>query len=271
MRSIQTLTPRTLFHVVFIGCALLALALFPRRVFAQTHCPNCPDPCAGFVSEPCSRPSGCAGKTVCVKGTTVCDTSGSTVACGACGEGGYARCDFTGALSPCRPVTPLPAEQCNGCDDDANGQTDENIAPVACTLAGGCTAFRTCAQGAFGGCTLTENSTAPCAQCGDGGIRACRLDGGFGACRPLVATAEGCNNCDDDADGIVDNAPGSTVAGTLVAVCEGAGACKGSTTQCTPAGWSACKAPSETCNGLDENCDGQIDEAGVCRQLLCTP
>ena len=33
------------------------------------------------------------------------------------------------------------------------------------------------------------------------------------------------------------------------------------TNYCTPTGWSGCQLPAEQCNNLDDNCDGQVDEA----------
>ncbi len=263
--------PRSPFRVVFLACAAATLVLIPTEgVFAQVVCPGCPDPCAGFVSEQCNVPSGCAGKTVCDRGLRVCDTTGYRVSCSACGAGGFAVCGSRGTPGACQPATPLAAELCNGCDDNANGTVDEGVAPAQCSLPGSCGGVRRCVNGSFGACDYAATSSAPCPGCGDGGTRPCFADGGLGACRPAALGPEGCNSCDDDGDGVVDNAAGSQVPGSVVEICQGASVCSGSRRQCTPQGWSTCVAPAEVCNGLDDNCDEKFDEGDVCLQA-CTP
>jgi hypothetical protein len=91
------------------------------------------------------------------------------------------------------------------------------------------------------------------------------------ACRPTGE--ETCNGLDDDCDGVADD-PFECVRGDVVAcltTCrsEGRGTC---TVDCVPPAPSGCEPPAETCNGLDDDCDGYIDEdfpPEVCD--LCTP
>ncbi|MDO8643220.1 MAG: hypothetical protein Q7R76_06620 [Candidatus Woesearchaeota archaeon] len=82
---------------------------------------------------------------------------------------------------------------------------------------------------------------------------------------------ESCNNKDDDCDGNIDN--GYDVG----AACEvGQGICHSQRTkECAPNGLETrCNAPviqpqDEICdNGIDENCDGEIDDQVICRRLI---
>jgi hypothetical protein len=83
------------------------------------------------------------------------------------------------------------------------------------------------------------------------------------SCTPGAASAETCNGVDDDCDGIVDNSVASTPTTCGTGACSAAGqaSCQNGSIvdSCTPG------APSpETCNGVDDDCDGAIDEGGVC-------
>ncbi len=101
------------------------------------------------------------------------------------------------------------------------------------------------------------------------GRRTCNDDGSLGECRGEVApSGELCNNLDDDCDGIVDN--GFERDGALCEFANAKGACR------TQGKWhcaedgkgSQCDAPivkpqPETCDTIDNDCDGEIDEDSV--------
>ncbi|MFH1436878.1 MAG: hypothetical protein ABIJ56_14315 [Pseudomonadota bacterium] len=70
--------------------------------------------------------------------------------------------------------------------------------------------------------------------------------------------AETCDGIDNDCDGNCDNGwaccRGSSGSCTTTCGSTGTRTCSSS---CT---WSSCAAPSETCNGVDDNCDTIVDE-----------
>jgi len=81
---------------------------------------------------------------------------------------------------------------------------------------------------------------------------------------PGTPTVEICNNIDDDCDGLVDNgltrlcytgAPGTV----------GVGVCQTGVQTCTAGSYGACAGqvvPSvEVCDGLDNDCNGNVDES----------
>jgi len=101
------------------------------------------------------------------------------------------------------------------------------------------------------------------------GQRVCDEDGHWGECTGEgLPAAEACNRVDDDCDGIVDN--GFEREGALCFYKGATGACR------TQGAWkcsadgkeSSCDAPivkpkMETCNGIDDDCDGQTDEDSI--------
>jgi hypothetical protein len=81
-----------------------------------------------------------------------------------------------------------------------------------------------------------------------------------------VGAPELCDGKDNDCDGQPDNVPGTHTA--LTRPC--AAACGGGVQTCVGAAWGDCVAqgaPSaEVCNGLDDDCNGQVDDGATCPQ-----
>ena len=131
---------------------------------------------------------------------------------------------------------PVPPETCNGLDDNCDGDIDEGF-----NVGGACT------NGGVGACLR-------------GGIWLCNAGGGRTCDAPTVTPQpELCNNIDDNCNGQVDE---GTLPGVGVACGTALGNCRAGVTQCVN-GKIVCSTSSmpgvETCNGLDDNCDGVVD------------
>ena len=151
-------------------------------------------------------------------------------------------CDDTNAA-----VHPTAAEVCNGVDDDCDGMTDEGVMT---------TFYRDTDGDHFG------LASAP--------IQACTLPGGYAAtsgdCNDGASTVhpgatELCNAIDDDCNSVADNGfacvRGASASCTTTCGSTGAGTC---TAACALASAASCTPPAETCNSLDDDCDGLLDE-----------
>ncbi|MGA9523240.1 MAG: MopE-related protein [Myxococcaceae bacterium] len=108
-------------------------------------------------------------------------------------------------------------------------------------------------DGRLRGCATT-NDVGTCY-----GSQVCSSDSGWGTCSAREAVVEDCNGVDDDCDGRVDeDLPAKTCTRTgAVGTCTGPATCQGA------AGWR-CDAPtpaSESCNYVDDDCDGTVDES----------
>jgi len=85
-----------------------------------------------------------------------------------------------------------------------------------------------------------------------------------------LAGAEVCDGLDNDCDGVVDDDP----EGVGQACTEGVGACAATGTVVCVDGERDCDAEpgeptDEVCDGVDNNCDGAVDEGGVCDPIPC--
>ncbi|RME24171.1 MAG: hypothetical protein D6806_10000, partial [Deltaproteobacteria bacterium] len=141
-------------------------------------------------------------------------------------------------------VNPAAIESCNLVDDDCDGATDEDTE-----------------QRCYDGPADTE------------GVGICRaglmycIDGEFSSCSGQVLPApEACNGMDDDCDGNIDEDLPSLVCGL--------GACRTTVESCMDGAAQACPAQNtagrEECgNGVDDDCDGVVDEG--CRCVYVAP
>lgn len=190
-------------------------------------------------------------------------SAGVVVACN--GPSGYvsnsADCNDSNAQ-----VNPGRAERCNGTDDDCDGLTDDPSATDATT-------WYVDSDGdgygnAFAG---TVSCSAPSGHVADGDD----CDDGDAAISP--AATESCNGGDDDCDGATDeNSAVDAITWYIDRDGDGYGDASGAAAACTlPSGYAAdstdCNdrdgnispgAP-ELCNGADDNCDGQTDDASA--------
>jgi hypothetical protein len=211
------------------------------------------DNCDGRVDEGCACDPTSSARLLCGNNQGLCRAS---MTCGA--DGKFSACVVE--------VGPAPAELCNGLDDDCDGQTDEGFDlktdPANC--------------GACGVRCSFPNATAACSNgvCARGSCESgyVDLDGvSQNGCEykcPVdpPASAELCgNSLDDDCDGRVDEGCECDPTSSARVFCgNNQGLCRASMTCGTDGKFTACVVdvgPSpEICNGLDDDCDGLIDE-----------
>ncbi|MCZ7681702.1 MAG: putative metal-binding motif-containing protein [Sandaracinaceae bacterium] len=211
--------------------------------------------------------------------------AGSTSSClSSCGTTGMRTCSASCGWGACVP----PAETCNGADDDCDGLPDDGFTCVqgasgSCSTSCGSTGSRTCSascawgtcnppaescNGADDDCDGTPDEDFVCVRgssgscltsCGSTGARTCGTSCTWNACVP---PAEMCNGADDDCDGLVDD--GFTCAVGSTQTCTSSCGSTGTQTCTSSCGWGTCTPPTEVCNGVDDDCDGMIDDGFTC-------
>ncbi len=164
-------------------------------------------------------------------------------------------------------------EICNGLDDDCDGLIDETPS-ITCTnntQCAGSPLTPTCDNPSG----LAGMGTCKPADCSSGcGVGQLVCVNGMQVCTGTPSPTDNtCNNIDDDCDGMVDedwkctdpdgpdNIPGNADDCPCVSptVCNGKQSCKNGGVVCegNPVG-------QESCNCLDDNCNGQVDEGALC-------
>ncbi|TNE48665.1 MAG: LamG domain-containing protein [Deltaproteobacteria bacterium] len=214
----------------------------------KEECNGVDDDCNGTPDEGCD----------CINGKTRSCYTGKT-GCKALSNGNY---NCTGTCSPgvqtctlgkwgaCKgEVQPVTKEACDGKDDNCDGTPDD-------------------------GCQCTPKDTQACGtdegECKKG-TQTCDNSGKWGACQgEIKAKAETCNGKDDNCDGKVDE----TFQGLGDTCKVGKGECEATGKKiCNQAGDAVvCDAQAgtpgtEICDGKDNNCDGNIDEPFVQKDL----
>jgi len=201
-----------------------------------------------------------------------------------CGEGACtaeSSC-VEGAEQACAPGQGAADDAtCDGVDDDCDGTADEDYVPTECGE-GACAATSACEDGVEQECvplpggaeddTTCDGVDDDCdgtadedyvpTECGEGACAATSAceDGVEQACVPLPGGAEDdttCDGIDDDCDGTADEDYVPTTCGE--GVCAATSACEGGVEQaCVPLPGGA--PDDATCDGLDDDCDGTVDE-----------
>jgi hypothetical protein len=184
---------------------------------------------------------------------------GASCGTGACANG-VAQCTPTGETMYCSTAALATLEICNGVDDDCDGLLDSsdpvdlaaNDRPVCDKTIGACSGARRspelCVGGHWTNCTAAEYEAN----------NALYSDG----------TEDRCDGTDNDCDSATDEdfsvfADGHDIFGVGVAC--GSSACGSGHTTCRGdqlgTYCAGAQAPvAETCNNLDDNCDGRIDD-----------
>jgi hypothetical protein len=169
---------------------------------------------------------------------------------GVCASKGHVSCEAGEVVDTCKVGKPVGADDatCDGRDDDCDGKIDENFAVTmhAC-MPGACVANGTmaCVQGVqVDGCMMKAQQT------------------------PTDAT---CDNIDDDCDGMIDDDFMTAATSCGVGVCARTGmrtCTSGSVVDSCKAG-TRTSATDTVCNGLDDDCDGKIDDEFVVSATAC--
>jgi hypothetical protein len=171
---------------------------------------------------------------------------------GVCAAGNTASTCIAGTETGCATGSPsgIAESVCNGDDDDCDSATDEDyVADSSCFLPGVCAAGNAAS-------TCIAGAETVCATGSPSGI------------------AESvCNGDDDDCDGAADEdyvtdtscfLPGVCAAGNAASTCIA-----GAETACATGSPAASDETDSAlnCNGLDDDCDGEIDEDAAVRMF----
>jgi len=262
----------------------------PSGVQVEDRCVS-QGPAGSFCGGACSQQAACPEGYSCVEATTVegatelqcvpddgqCDCSEVAIAKGAqttCYvETGWGTCEGIVActadgMSPCSAGQPA-AEACNGADDDCDGSIDEDQPEVACGVGPCAHSVPSCTNGMPAECDPQEGATPELCNGVDDDCDG-TVDQGF-----TDTDGDGVHDCvsqDDDSDSVeddLDNCPKIPNMDQANFDLDTQGdACDpdddndmvADELDCAPLDAAVKPGQAEACNGLDDDCDGEVDE-----------
>jgi MYXO-CTERM domain-containing protein/uncharacterized repeat protein (TIGR01451 family) len=267
------------------------------------RCNGVDDNCNGIVDEGFPVGATCSNGQLgaCARTSTrVCSADGLSTVCNApAGTPGTETCPPNGIDDDCNGVTDdVPGgcptctpEVCNGLDDDCNGTVDDLAKIFPCPT--GAASPANCACPAGKSCTvLGDLPSCWCPPACGSAVGICKpgilqCSGGKTSC--VGGTAPGtevCDGQDNDCDGIIDGlqracypaaTPGcDTTTGKCVGICRlGAETCPRLSAPAASNAFGACmgaiKPQPEICNGLDDDCNGMVDDVPGGCDKTCIP
>jgi hypothetical protein len=178
---------------------------------------------------------------------------------------GSKTCGSDGAFGPCiGAVAPAPADVCTVEGDDSNCNGKANDTCTCVDVPTDPTYSKSCSSDDAGN-PITYPGGVPKGSC-KYGTSTCTGSGQYGACMGAIGPAamDGCDPGNDDNCNGVPNEGCGCQDGQTQPCGSGVGACKQGTQLCTGGVWGACAGgvgvQAEVCNGVDDDCDGIVDD-----------